>query len=637
VVYEMLSGQLPHRGRAASLIHHIVSSEPVPPTLANPELPQDVESVLLQALDKDPEKRHPSCAAFASELEQAAQAYIVASERYEQAQELLESRQWRRALAAFEALERQAPGFKDAARHLERAGFQVRLLKLYKQAQEALERGQYRDALDTLNILTGLAPDYDVGNLHQRAREGLAQEEERQALDERYQQAVRQFRRGEYQVCLDTLAAIRERDPDYRDREGIEALAQERAEHQWQRSALHLSALYTQGMAQMRQERWEEAILTFQALQHEAPGYEDVETRLAMARRMAQLSSLLREARTFMEYEAFAACVDKLDELQRIDANYKSGEVAQLRQEALRRLQETVEDRAGVDLCINLYNQALAALAEKEPHRSLELWRRIHEVDPRYPDDQRVEQRAQAMIERREQTRRWAFRLGGGAAALLVVGVVAVVLMRGRGGAALPPTATPTGTLASTATSVRPSATPAPTQPLSSTATPVPPSATPRATPTRTPSPPPTVATPSATPTSTAPPTPTRTPTLAATATPVPPRATVPEPLAPSQGGTYQNPIAFQWRGSLSAGQSYRVTARHLESGHVIQSELLTDQSWTVDLPPERYAEWRWTVSVVQGGREVATSSEWMLWFNPRPGGDDGGGGGGEGPTPPPP
>jgi hypothetical protein len=48
---------------------------------------------------------------------------------------------------------------------------------------------------------------------------------------------------------------------------------------------------------------------------------------------------------------------------------------------------------------------------------------------------------------------------------------------------------------------------------------------------------------------------------------------------------------------------------------------LLTDQSWTADLPADKYGEWRWTVSVVQGGRAVTTSSEWMFWFNPFPGG----------------
>jgi hypothetical protein len=71
----------------------------------------------------------------------------------------------------------------------------------------------------------------------------------------------------------------------------------------------------------------------------------------------------------------------------------------------------------------------------------------------------------------------------------------------------------------------------------------------------------------------------------------------------------------------------------------VIQSELLTDPSWKTDLPvkEDTDGEWRWTVSVMLYGRTLATSPEWMFWFNPHPG--SGGSDGGKTPTiqPPPP
>jgi len=157
--------------------------------------------------------------------------------------------------------------------------------------------------------------------------------------------------------------------------------------------------------------------------------------------------------------------------------------------------------------------------------------------------------------------------------------------------------------------------TPRPTSPPKATSTPTPkPTPSLEATSTRLPSPTPTA-------TETPQPRPTAAPTT-------PPRATAPEPVAPSQGGTYPNPVTFQWNGSLGAGQSYQVTARHTESGQTVQSGLLAEQSWTASLPGERYGEWRWTVAVVQGGGTTATSSEWMFWFKP---GGSGGGGGGDG------
>jgi hypothetical protein len=90
--------------------------------------------------------------------------------------------------------------------------------------------------------------------------------------------------------------------------------------------------------------------------------------------------------------------------------------------------------------------------------------------------------------------------------------------------------------------------------------------------------------------------------------------------LAPAQGGEFRNPFTFEWRGALTPGQAYQVTARHLKSGHRVESEWLTGQSWTVNLPEERYGEWRWDVSLIQEGRTVITSSEGMFWFNPYPG-----------------
>ncbi|RLC83322.1 MAG: hypothetical protein DRJ03_17520 [Chloroflexi bacterium] len=137
--------------------------------------------------------------------------------------------------------------------------------------------------------------------------------------------------------------------------------------------------------------------------------------------------------------------------------------------------------------------------------------------------------------------------------------------------------------------------------------------------------------------TSTKPPTdtpaPTDTPTRIPPTRTSAPQAIPPQPLAPAQGGEFQNPITFEWSGSLGAGQTYQVTAYHSGSGYALQSDLLTTQTWTIDLPGDRIGEWRWSVAVIQEGIAAITSSEGMFWFNPFPGGG-GGGGGGDGPEP---
>ncbi|HUW13020.1 MAG TPA: SH3 domain-containing protein, partial [Anaerolineae bacterium] len=568
----------------------------------------------------------------------ATAAYVTASAQYERAQDLFRSQEWREALVVFEALEDQAPGFRDTAHYLEQARHQVRLLELYERAQKALEQGNYQGALDTLNVLTQLAPDYRVEDIRRQAREGLAQEEKR-SRHEQYQQAVKQFNEGEYQASLDTLAVIRERDPNYPDSEGIEAPAREYVERQ-----RRLRELYTRAVKRMGQERWEEAVATFETLQQEAPGYEDIDTPLVTARHLARLSSLLTQARTFLQREEFAACVDKLGELQRVGATYKRDEVSRLRQEALNRIHERanrllqgkkfeeslaalaelrvrsrdypdvdelearaqegirvrdlrvkldglygqavqqlnqrayaealglwraiqrqkgdldyadprdVEVRARDGFCMDLYNQALGALAQKDPRQALDLWHQVRGVDPIYPDDQRVEGRAQAMIEREKKVRSWAICLGGGGIALILLVILVAAASRGCRGIVVRPTDTPTWTSSPTA---------------SSTLTP-----SPAATPTRTPSPTPT-ATPTLTPLPTL--TPTRTPsptatvaltgTLTPTPTPVPtatPTGTVPGLATAIQGASiYAAPASnSQVLGGISAGERVPVLGR---------------------------------------------------------------------------
>jgi pSer/pThr/pTyr-binding forkhead associated (FHA) protein len=148
--------------------------------------------------------------------------------------------------------------------------------------------------------------------------------------------------------------------------------------------------------------------------------------------------------------------------------------------------------------------------------------------------------------------------------------------------------------------------------------------------------------TPTSMPTSTVPATPTSTPTKMPTypptqelATRVPatavPQAQPPELRAPSEGSENKNPVVFKWSGTLKVGQTYQVNAYHPTSGHTLQSGLLTAPEWRVDLPAEKYGGWHWTVSVMEGTQAVATSPEWMFWFQPFPGADDDGGGGGNG------
>lgn len=226
---------------------------------------------------------------------------------------------------------------------------------------------------------------------------------------------------------------------------------------------------------------------------------------------------------------------------------------------------------------------------------------------------------------------RWMWALIG-IAVLAFIGIGATVLGRTGISPTPEPTATvtlsPTQTQRAEVTKESGSVLVDPPKPTS-TAIPIsPPPPTQTSQPIKTPTRAPTqTRTPTRTPTQTRAPTRTPIPQPTFTATSVPARP--PVPVAPPGGSQTKSPVLFQWSGFLGAGQTYQVTAYHTESNFALQSEQLSNSSWTVDLPGDKFGEWHWRVAVIASGKVVATSDEWLFWFNPGFSGGGSGGGGG--------
>ncbi len=69
VLYEMATGRLPFEGKSrAELYAAILKSEPALPSAWNPEVPAQLEQVILKALQKDPALRYPAAAGLRGDL-----------------------------------------------------------------------------------------------------------------------------------------------------------------------------------------------------------------------------------------------------------------------------------------------------------------------------------------------------------------------------------------------------------------------------------------------------------------------------------------------------------------------------------------------------------------------------------------
>jgi serine/threonine-protein kinase len=69
ILYEILTGQAPHPGETLMEIYgRIIRNDPVPPKRMNPNVPADLQTIVLKCLEKDPRRRYPTAKEFADDL-----------------------------------------------------------------------------------------------------------------------------------------------------------------------------------------------------------------------------------------------------------------------------------------------------------------------------------------------------------------------------------------------------------------------------------------------------------------------------------------------------------------------------------------------------------------------------------------
>jgi len=68
ILYELLTGELPFRGRTRMLLQQVINDEAPSPRKLNSSIPRDLETITLKCLQKDPAKRYQDGAALSADL-----------------------------------------------------------------------------------------------------------------------------------------------------------------------------------------------------------------------------------------------------------------------------------------------------------------------------------------------------------------------------------------------------------------------------------------------------------------------------------------------------------------------------------------------------------------------------------------
>ena len=75
MTYQLLTGSPPFQGRQEQVMYLHFHAQPEPPSMLNPQIPKEVDAVIMRALAKKPEERFPSISAFANAFQQAVMAF----------------------------------------------------------------------------------------------------------------------------------------------------------------------------------------------------------------------------------------------------------------------------------------------------------------------------------------------------------------------------------------------------------------------------------------------------------------------------------------------------------------------------------------------------------------------------------
>ena len=139
VAYELFVGELPFTGEASTAISlmHVTKPPPVPSSI-NPDIPTEMDEVLLRALSKTPEERFVNCETFIKTLEGALEAserahirllmtesrellakgdYATMRERLEEARKMLANRpEMKETLAELESARQAAQNYEQISK-----------------------------------------------------------------------------------------------------------------------------------------------------------------------------------------------------------------------------------------------------------------------------------------------------------------------------------------------------------------------------------------------------------------------------------------------------------------------------------------------------------------------------------------
>jgi serine/threonine protein kinase len=350
ILYEMLTGQVPFpfTDRRDDVSSADTYQQPIRPSHRQAYISRAIDSVVLQALQKDPAARYRTASDMAEALEQALEKWEAELEKlHATAKDRLNQEEWSKAAELYKDILEKNPDDQGAKKALE-----------YAQGMSDLSEKKWEQAAKRLSVVED--PQYLY------AAEGLRLARRLEAAG-LYAKALKLESKEEWPQVIEVLNKIIEIDGGYKDA-AQRLMAEVRKQSEWQHS-------YEEAEELLREERWVEAAAKLEEIAKKAgEEYKEVIPKLEKARRQEKLRKRYDNGMARFENKDWPSAVADLKEVVQLNPAY---------QEVCIKLAQAEREQ----LLESFYSQGIAHFEKREWKKAIESLDEVVRLAPEYNED----------------------------------------------------------------------------------------------------------------------------------------------------------------------------------------------------------------------------------------------------------
>jgi tetratricopeptide (TPR) repeat protein len=298
---------------------------------------------------------------------------------------------WDKAVLSFQAIVEARSDYPDAADKLELSRRKKQVHALYEKSTACETSNDWAEAVACLEELLALVPDYP------NAAARLEQAKRNRLLADLYNEARQLSQAMKWQAVVNVFTQIARLKPDYPDPDGLLAIARANVA-ETERQAL-VEGKYNQALREMDRGNWEQAEHLLSEVVAAQPDHPSAARLLERARgelsrqkdirqRREQLDTLYQQALGLARAEHWHKTLEKMDEIHALDPGFD--DIDGLRRKAQAEIERQDQQAQLQNQLAEMYAAALRSLEAGQYQQALEQWGEIHALDPAYPDRQKV-------------------------------------------------------------------------------------------------------------------------------------------------------------------------------------------------------------------------------------------------------